>query len=213
MAALLLYPGDVGEPVSLQAILREAHNASRQGVLDEMAARNKAGVPLDDSTDWRLVGSAAERVSQAIVARDASALSDAARSVVALSSGYVLADPGEYVDSEDLDGVTVTMRMCSDSQRRGWVARRASAWREWRQAIDDEGKRAADERLCVLYEEMITVCIARVDGLQGMRATIADSLPGLRLAGLLVPFHDAVRYFLELPPGKALRCGRLQPST
>ena len=65
MAALLLYPGDVGEPVSLQAILKEAHNASRQGVLEEMTARAKAGVPLDDSTDWRLVGSAAERVAGA----------------------------------------------------------------------------------------------------------------------------------------------------
>ena len=103
--------------------------------------------------------------------------------------------------------------MASDSQRRGWAARRSAAWGEWRTAGDDEARRAADERLCLLYEEMITVCVARVDGLQGMRATVAESLPGLRLAGLLVPFHDAVRYFLELPPGKALRCGRLLQST
>jgi hypothetical protein len=213
MAALLLYPGDVGEPVSLQAILREAHDASRAAVVAEIAARVKSNVPLDDSTDWRAVASADATLSAAIVARDTSAVGASARAIAGLVSGYTLADPGEYVDSEDLDGVSVTLRMCSDAQRRGWVARRASAWRAWRDAADDEGKRDADERLCLLYEEMITVCLASVTGLQGMRSTLAESLPGLRLAGLLVPFHDAVRYFLELPPGKALRCGRLQPLT
>jgi hypothetical protein len=213
MAALLLYPGDVGESVSLQAILREAHDAGRAAVVAEIAARIRSNVPLDDSTDWRSVGFISEGLSAAIITHDTSAVNASARAIAGLVSGYTLADPGEYVDNDEIDGVSVTLRMCSDAQRRGWVARRASAWRAWRDATDDEGKRSADERLCVLYEEMITVCLASVTGLQGMRSTLAESLPGLRLAGLLVPFHDAVRYFLELPPGKALRCGRLQPLT
>jgi hypothetical protein len=32
-------------------------------------------------------------------------------------------------------------------------------------------------------------------------------MPGLVLAGLLTPLYSAARHFLELPPGKAVRCG------
>jgi hypothetical protein len=216
MPAILIYPGQQGEPVALLSVLREAHEAARASRQSEIDARKKARVPLDDSTDWQEVAEAVARASLAHGARDSVAVAAAARDLVAFTEGNALEPLGDFVPDPDLDGIVVTMRIVDDATRRLWAAKTQAAWMAIRAALagdDVIARRDAYARLEGVYEEVIAGTVARLDGLQGLRDSVAESMPALRLAGLLVPLHAAARHFLELPPGKALRCGQQPPST
>lgn len=215
MPAILIYPGQLGEPAPLQSILREAHEGARASRQAEIDARKKARVPLDDSTNWHEVGEAVARASIAHGARDSVAVAAAARDLTALTEGNALEPLGDFVPDPDLDGIVVTMRIVDDATRRLWIAQTQSAWiaiRDAAKADDVMARREAYSRLEAVYEAIIIGVVAKLDGLQGLRDSVAESMPGLRLAGLLVPLHSAARHFLELPPGKALRCGLQPPS-
>jgi len=216
MPAILIYPGQQGEPVALLSVLREAHEAARASRQSEIDARKKARVPLDDSTDWQEVAEAVARASLAHGERNSVAVAAAARELVAATEGNALEPLGEYQPDPDLDGIVVTMRIVDDATRRLWAAKTQAAWMAIRAALagdDVIARRDAYARLEGVYEEVIAGTVARLDGLQGLRDSMAESMPALRLAGLLVPLHAAARHFLELPPGKALRCGQQPPST
>lgn len=216
MPTILIYPGQLGEPAPLQAVLREAHDEARKARQAEIDARTKARIPLDDSTRWPDVEEAVSAVSLAHGARDGAKVAEHARRLVALTEGNALEALAPYEPAPELDGIVVTMRVVDDATRRLWTAKTQAAWMAIRDAVkhdDVMARREAYDRLEAVYEEVIVGVVAKLDGLQGMRDTIAESMPALRLAGLLVPLHTAARYFLELPPGKALRCGQLLPST
>lgn len=213
MAAILIYPGQQGEPVALLSVLREAHEAARASRQAEIDARKKARVPLDDSTNWQEVGEAVARASLAHGARDSVAVAAAARDLVAFTDGNALEALGDFVPDPDLNGIVVTMRIVDDATRRLWAAQTQAAWMAIRDAVkldDVIARRDAYARLEAVYEAVVVGVVAKLEGLQGLRDSVAESMPALRLAGLLVPLHGAARYFLELPPGKAVRCG-LQP--
>jgi len=216
MPAILIYPGQLGDPVALQAILREAHDEARKARQAEIDARVKARVPLDDSTVWPDVEESVSAVSLAHGARDSVKVAEHARKLVALTEGNALEPLGEYEPDVNLDGVFITMRIVDDATRRLWSAKTQAAWLAIRNAAKGEdvlARRDAYDRLERVYEEVVCGVVAKLDGLQGLRDSVAESMPALRLAGLLVPLHAAARHFLELPPGKALRCGQQPPST
>jgi hypothetical protein len=216
MPAILIYPGQQGEPVALLSVLREAHEAARATRQAEIDARKKARVPLDDSTNWQEVGEAVARASLAHGERDSAKVAAAARELVVATDGNAIEPLGDFVPDPDLDGIIVTMRVVDDATRRLWNAQTQAAWIGVRGALagdDVVARRAAYDRLEAVYESVILGVVAKLDGLQGLRDTVAESMPALRLAGLLVPLYTAARHFLELPPGKALRCGLQQPST
>jgi hypothetical protein len=216
MPTILIYPGQLGEPAPLQAVLREAHEEARKARQAEIDARTKARIPLDDSTRWPDVEEAVLAVSLARDARDSVKVADRARRLVALTEGNALEALPAYEPAPELDGIVATMRVVDDATRRLWTAKTQAAWMAIRDAVKHDevmARREAYDRLEAVYEEVIVGVVAKLDGLQGMRDTVAESMPALRLAGLLVPLHTAARHFLELPPGKALRCGQQPPST
>jgi hypothetical protein len=61
--------------------------------------------------------------------------------------------------------------------------------------------------LDAIAARVVSAIVVEVAGVEGMKATVAESMPGLTLAGLLAPLYQAARHFLELPVGKAVRCG------
>ena len=105
MAAILIYPGQQGEPVALLSVLREAHDAARAARQSEIDARKKARVPLDDSTNWQEVGEAIARASIAHGDRNTATVADAARTLLAHVDGNALEPIGEFVADPDLDGI------------------------------------------------------------------------------------------------------------
>jgi hypothetical protein len=215
MPTLLIYPGQQGDPVALQAVLREAHDAARVSRQAEIDARQKARIPLDDSTRWPDVEEAVSAVSLAHGARDSVKVAEHARRLLALTDGNAIEPLGDYQPDPELDGIMLTMRVVDDATRRLWTAKTQAAWMSIRSSLKTDDvmtRREAYDRLEAVYEEVIVGVVAKLDGLQGLKATVAESMPALRLAGLLVPLHTAARYFLELPPGKALRCGQQPPS-
>jgi hypothetical protein len=216
MAPILIYPGQQGEPVALLFVLREAHDAARAARQAEIDARVKARVPLDDSTNWQEAGEAIARASLAHGDRDSGKVAAAARDLLAHTENNAIEPLGEFVADHDLDGIVMTMRVVDDATRRLWNAQTQAAWLGIRNAMrgdDVVARREAYDRLERAYETVVVGVVAKLDGLAGLRDTVADSMPALRLAGLLVPLYTAARHFLELPPGKALRCGLLPPST
>lgn len=213
---MIVHPGELSAPVALQSVLREAHKEAQDARQREISERTARRVPLDDATDWPEVAKVATTLTAAVDKRDAKAAAEAARLVLAHSDGNALAPLPDYEPVADLDGIVITLRMVADRDRRAWSARLTTAWRAYRDALiadDPMALRAADEAITSVYEDQVAACVAKLDGVQGLRDSMADNLPGLRLAGLLLPLQRAVAHFLSLPVGKALRCGQPAPST
>ena len=213
MATILIYPGQQGAPVALLDVLREAHEAARANRQAEIDARVKARIPLDDSTNWQEVGELVSRASLAHGERDSAKVASAARELVAATDGNAIEPIGDFVGDAALDGIVVTMQIVDDATRRLWNAQTQAAWiaiRDASKSADVMARREAYDRLERAYEAVVLGVVAKLDGLAGLKASVAESMPALRLAGLLVPLYTAARHFLDLPPGKAVRCG-LQP--
>ena len=213
MATILIYPGQQGAPVALLDVLREAHEAARANRQAEIDARAKARIPLDDSTNWQEVGELVARASLAHGERDSVKVASAARELVAATEGNAIEPIGDFVGDAALDGIVVTMQIVDDATRRLWNAQTQAAWiaiRDASKSADVMARREAYDRLERAYEAVVLGVVAKLDGLAGLKASVAESMPALRLAGLLVPLYTAARHFLDLPPGKAVRCG-LQP--
>lgn len=213
---LIVHPGETSLPVALVDVLREAHEVVRESRNKEIEARKAKRIPLDDSTNWQEVGEAIAAASAAHGERDTAKVAEAARLLALHTEGNALEVVGPYEAPEELAGIVVTFRMVADRDRRAWAARLTAAWRRYRDALiadDPIALRDADEAITAVYEDQVSACLAKLDGVEGLRESIPDSLPGLRLAGLLLPLQRAVSHFLSLPPGKALRCGQPAPLT
>ena len=132
------------------------------------------------------------------------------------SDGSPLLALPEHVDDPGLAGIKLRFVQVDDATRRGWNARATNEWQRVlaaSKARDSVAMRDADEALCKVYEETIAAVVDELHGIDLGGKTLAEAMPGLRLAGLLVPLHDACRHFLGLSPEKAGRCGLPSPST
>ena len=213
---LIVHPGELSAPVALVDVLREAHEVARASRATDIEGRKAKRIPLDDTTNWQEVGEAVATASLALTDRDTKRLSEAARLILAHADGNALEEVPAFEAPPELAGIIVTFRMVADKDRRAWAARLTTAWRLYRDALvaDDPIRlREADETITGVYEDQVTACIAKLDGVQGLKDSLADNLPGLRLAGLLLPLQRAIGHFLSLSPGKALRCGQPAPLT
>lgn len=209
MAIVLIYPGQKADPVSLVEILRESHEESRKARALEIEQRTKRRVPLDDSTDFAVVDELlAEMQTEK---RSAAKLNGLAQRLSAHTNNNELTPIDEFVVDDNLAGIKITLQIVSEAQRRDWSARSAVAWREYRDASVSQNTmalREADEKIAQIWRDQVCTCVVAIEGIEGLAATIAESMPALELAGLLIPLHNAVQYFLTLPPKKALRCGQ-----
>lgn len=216
MPALLIYPGTKGTPVPLQDVLREAHEAFREARRLQIEQRRKRRVPLDDSTDWLEAKAAADRVSAAVTERDTSKVSREARALAEMTDGNAIEEVGPYEPDSAVDGIVVTMQVVADADRRLWTAETQAAWsrlKEARIAGDHVAAQQALNAMDAVAARVVSAVVVELQGVEGLKSTIAESMPGLVLAGLLAPLYAAARHFLELPVGKAVRCGLQQPST
>lgn len=210
MPALLIYPGTKGTPVPLQDVLREAHEAYREARAKQIEARKKRRVPLDDSTDWAQVTEAVAGVSLALSEKDSAKIAREARALAEMTDGNALEEVGPYEPDPALDGIVVTMQVVADAERRLWNAETQAQWarvRECRVAGDLVGAQGALNALDAIAAKVVAAIVVEMQGVEGMKTTVAESMPGLVLAGLLAPLYQAARHFLELPVGKAVRCG------
>jgi hypothetical protein len=216
MATLLIYPGTKGTPVPLQDVLREAHEAFREARKLQIEQRRKRRVPLDDSTDWLEAKAGADRVSAAVTERDTAKVSREARALAELTDGNAIEEVGPYEADPAVDGIVVTMQVVADADRRLWTAETQAAWsrlKEARIAGDHVAAQQSLNAMDAVAARVVSSVVVEMQGIEGLKATVAESMPGLVLAGLLAPLYAAARHFLELPPGKAVRCGLLLPST
>jgi hypothetical protein len=208
---LIVYPGETSpEPADLQTVLREQHEALSKARLLEIEQRKKGGIPLDDKTSWPAVEEAVSAASVAHGARDSVAVNAAALKLMQLTAGNALEPLPPYEDDPRLDGIRLIFRMPSQDDRLRWSSRMMKHIRAQRRCItegDDDGlveARLAYERVHI---DQVVACVDRIDGIDGLKATVAESIEGLRNSQILVPIINAVTQFLELAPEKALRCG------
>lgn len=213
---LLIYPGTHGAPVPLQDVLREAHEAFREARAKQIETRKKRRVPLDDTTDWDVVTEAVAATSVALSVRDSSKIARLCREMLEATEGNSLEEVGPYEPDPALEGIQITMQVVADADRRLWNAETQAQWarvRECRVAGDLVGAQAALNALDAIAAKVVAAVVVEVAGVEGMKASVAESMPGLVLAGLLAPLYQAARHFLELPVGKAVRCGLPPQST
>lgn len=211
---LLIYPGTRGAPVALQDVLKEAHEAHRSARQAQIDARTKRRVPLDDSTDWQAVIDKREPLIEAITKRDTVKVAEKARAIVELTEGNALEPLGDYEPDPAIDGITVTMQVVADADRRMWQAETAACWERVRAASDPVARQTALNELDAIAAKVVAAVVVEIGGAIDLDGkSVSDAMPALVLAGLLSPLYQAARYFLELPAPKAVRCGQPLPST
>lgn len=213
--ALLLFPGQLSAPVRLLDVLREAHEAARKTRADELAARAKAGAPVDDETRWPVVSGIVAAIGDASGKQDSAALARLGADLQRATAGNALEPIGDFVGPEGVDDLVVVFRVVSAADRLNANARLGDAWQTV-VALEREGapmvdRRLADERV---LQAQLSICRETIAEVRGVDVPAdADVWEGLRLAGLLPWLLMAARHFLTLPPGKALRCGLPSSST
>jgi hypothetical protein len=156
------------------------------------------------------VTEAVARVSVALSERDSAKIAREARALAEATDGNALEEVGPYEPDPALDGIVIMMQVVSDSDRRRWNAETQAQWQRVRECRIAGDLVAAQEALIALDDiaaKVVGAVVIEVRGVEGLKATVAESMPGLVLAGLLAPLYTAARHFLELPPGKAVRCG------
>jgi hypothetical protein len=212
---LLVYPGQRAQPAPLVAVLRAAWDEARKAKLDDIAARTKAGIPLDDETSWLVVDGIIAAVGDARAQQESAALARLGGDLTRATSGNAIIDPGEFVAPEGVDDVVITCVVISQAERLDLMASLADAWSVLadleRLGASASARRAAEEAVLAAQVAICRRVIVEVGGASAPDGS--DVWEGIRLAGLLGVFFSAARYFLQLPPGKALRCGLLLSST
>lgn len=212
---LLVFPGQRAQPAPLRAVLEAAWNEARRARADEIAARVKAGVPLDDETSWLSVGVITDAIAEAKQKQDSVALARLAGELLQATAGHSLVELGEFVAPEGVDGLVITCAVLSQAERLDLMAALADAWAALaeleRQGASATARRAADEAVVAAQLAIVRKVIVHLGGVDVPEG--GDLWEGVRLAGLLGPLFSAARWFLTLPPGKALRCGLPSSST
>lgn len=206
---LMVFPGQRAQPAPLRAVLEAAHNETRKARLDDIAARTKTGIPLDDETAWPVVDGIVGAVIDAKAKQDSAALARLAGDLSRATSGNAIVDPGEFVAPEGIDDVTITCVVISQAERLDLMASLADAWSVLaeleRVGASSSARRAAEEAVLAAQVALCRAVIVEVGGVSVPDG--ADLWEGVRLAGMLGAFFAAARYFLQLPVGKVLRCG------
>lgn len=213
--AMLLFPGQLGAPVRLVDVLREAHEENRKARDEELRARVKAKIPIDDETRWPAIGGIVKDIDEAAGKQDSVSLARLAGDLLKATAGNALEPIGDFVAPEGADDIVIVFRVISAAERLNGNARLADAWQQVaaleRDGVSTIERRQADERV---VQAQIAICRETIAEIRGVTVPDgADIWEGLRLAGLVPWLLVACRYFLLLPPGKALRCGLPSSST
>ena len=221
---IIVQPGTVLPWVRLVDVLREQHEDAVAARVKEIAERKTNSAPLDDETRWPEVERIYAEAGAHVARRATSAVEDAARALLRAVAGNEIAPLLPLDLPDDLDDVEVRLRVLSDADRRSMLGdviealmRLSAAHREGKgndelRELDALAARAQDAYVLATIAEVRGVSVLDPDGAPAAPASVADLLPGLRLAGVVSWLLSAGRYAQELPAGKAVRCGRRQRS-
>ena len=200
---VLIRPGQVSGWVSLQEVLREAHEAAQKERAAEIEQRAKNSIPLDDDTDWSAVAVAVAAKKSAEVAR--------------LTSGHELAPIPDYVDVEGYGDVRCRFVAISEAKRRTLalaVAAAVDGVNEARafsdvQALDDACAEADRARGAFVQAAVVGLDVSG----EVLEVLTDDDVQALYVSGLLLAVYSAARDYQRLSPGKGTRFGSPAQST
>lgn len=215
---LLISPGEKHGPVLLLDCLREIHEEVRAERTREIEERNKNRIPLDDTTDWKVIEGVRDELVAGVASKDAKLVASLGLKLQALTVGNRLEPLGEFEPDDDLAGVAVTLVVMSDTDRRTFLARMSDGWRAVRDAhiagASQTKLRDLDERIVDLQAQMVVLGLERIDGLESGPVTDIDaSIDAIRRSGLLGPLFSVVQHHQGLSPKKARRFGLPVQST
>jgi hypothetical protein len=213
LARLLLYPGQLGPLVDLQAFLRDAHEDARAQRDREIAERKEQGAAASEHADTVAAQAAAQAAVNAGAAGNEAgmrkALDDAAR---ALGSSALEPFPA-YKAMEEIEGISVVFRVLSERDRRTLSGAVMSAVESAHGSMTDRIQAVSDARA-----EVVRVAVAEVHGLETMagpfviradNGKLSDTdLEALKVAGLHGVLYDAAITFQVLPAKKGVRFGQ-----
>lgn len=221
---VLIFPGSKSELVSLQAVLRESHEAQQAGRAQEIAERTKLSIPLDDATDWNAVALQITALG-CLPERDSKAVAELAAKLHASVAGHALLALPDYEPVAGYDDVLLRFRGLADSAVQDHMLTVGLAHREAEAAskIEDptaraKGVRLANEArdqafLAFIADAVCEVrCGEQVAG-SGASGLTQLELEAIRATGLMVPIYLAARDYQRLSPGKGSRFGSAPPST
>lgn len=177
MSIVLIYAGEIAEPIHLLTRLEDLHNESRAAILAEIKRREANGAPLDG-----------------------------------------LKDPGDFVPREDLDGITVKVRVLAEKKRRVLGASEAAALQRYLKLSDgpqtEDATWAAADGVYSARAAFVAAAVSEVDGAAGgvVRAgsdgLISESdLDAFERLSLNIPLYQVAQSVQGLGSKKAWRSG------
>lgn len=217
MARLLLYPGEIGPLVSLQAFLRDAHEDARAARAREVAERRENGATASEQADAVAAQAAATAAVNALARGDEQAARASIAEALAALGPSVLEEIPAYQPQEEIDGIAVRFRTLSERERRMLSSAVMAA------AEGARGSTGADlaehiQRVSDARAEVVRVAVAELHGLETMTGPITiraedgklsdRDLEALKVAGLHGVLYDAAITFQVLPAKKGLRFGQ-----
>lgn len=215
--AVLLNVGSVSSFVSLDTCLREVREASIAAAKEEIEARKKLNVPLDDKTNFNYIKSQINEVAQACEKADSEAIRLAVRKVSeALSSPLEI--PEGYAQPDNIDNVSIRFVAMSEAQRSALSLQVALANESEGESIAaGHTQQVISQKSQAVIEavgEYIKASVKDIDGLQefkdGEFVSLQPFMPStdaLVKSGLLWHLYIVARHFQALPAKKAFRFG------
>lgn len=236
---LILQPWQAGPLVSLEAYLRDLHEADAAERLTEIEKRKSDGMPLADDVDWSTLAPDLESLVRAEKRHDAPAIRDACRALMLKTSPTL--EPLAAPEFPEVAGeVRVSFRVMPESLRITLAAAANAALQRFRTVLmpapgpdgsvplpDAQALAEAERGLLGVWTAFVGAGVARIEGLtrleageevpypiapegEALKAEDADVLARLGLMELL---YAAASRFQKLPAKKALRSGLSRPST
>lgn len=213
MARLLLYPGQLGPLVDLQAFLKDAHEDARAQRDRDIAERKEQGATASEHADTVAAQAAAQAAVNAGAAGNEAgmrkALDDAQRALGASALEPVPA----FKAMEEIEGISVVFRVLSERDRRTLSGAVMSAVEGEHASMAARVQAVSDARA-----DVVRVAVAEVHGLETLAGPLtiravdgvlaADDLEALKVAGLHGVLYDAAITFQVLPAKKGVRFGQ-----
>jgi hypothetical protein len=218
-------PGGRGPLAPLQEMRRQSHEQTRKFVERTIAERSRAGVPLDDDTDWRTESARAGEMANAINEQDTARYRKALEEALVATRGALM-PMGSYEPDPRFEGIMVRFRTvprriwwASVGRNQELVARAAM--------LDRKGlENAGAERGQILADfeearaELVKHALVELRGIDGADFYVADEQPQSEHAmgvliesGLVDALFAAARDFQGLDPEGRLRFGLELPPT
>lgn len=212
MSRLLLYPGEVGPLVDLQAFLRDAHEDARDQRDRDIADRKANSVAVSEHADTVTAQAKAQAAVNAGAAGDEPGMRKALAEAVAALGTPALEPFPAYQPMPEIEGIKVRFRVLSERDRRAALAAVMSA-ADSDLPMTERAQVVSDARA-----NFVRVAVAEVHGLENMSGPIviesdggalrAPDVEALRIAGLHGVLYDAAVTFQVLPAKKGVRFGQ-----